>query len=228
MRAAAGLSGLGIAGDVSQSLRNAEGISSAQGNMMDPEYTKGAMALAALATGIAPFVGARVGLGKEWEGGVAYTGRGARIDARRAFSFGNWALSAGAGLQGTFAGGSSSTKLQGVDIGQLRGFGFDIPLLVGWRSQGGLYQWWAGPRGGYAHHFISSVTTSPQIGGPVPLDADQIHLGGVLGIATGFRHVHVALEIEVGWQHLDGKLGTIKGTVDGLALVPASAIWFDF
>ena len=228
VRAAAGLSGQGIAGPVSQSLRNAEAIATSQGDASDPEYARGAIVLAALSPGIAPFVAARVGLGKEFEGGVAYTGRGARIDARRAFSFGGWALSAGAGVHGTFAGGSSSIKLDGVEIGSLRGFGFDVPLLAGWRSAGGIYQWWAGARGGYAHHFIAPVTTVQQLGGPLALDADQIHVGGILGFATGFRHVHVALEIEVAWQHLDGKLGSVKGTVDGASLTPASAVWIDF
>src|SRR5437773_780085 len=78
VRAAVGLSGQGIAAGVSQSLANAEAISVAKGDATNPEYTKGAMALAALAPGIAPYAGARVGLGKQWEGGVAYTGRAAR------------------------------------------------------------------------------------------------------------------------------------------------------
>lgn len=228
VRAAIGLSGQGIAAGVSQSLGSAEAISVAKGDETSPEYAKGAMVLAALAPGIAPYAGARVGLGKQWEGGVAYTGRAARIDGRRAFVFGSWAVSIGAGFQGTFAGGSSSVKLDNVDIGSLRGFGFDVPVLVGWRSAGGLYQWWAGARGGYAHHFIASVTSVPQPGGPLSLDADQMHVGGVVGIATGFRHIHVALELETAFQHLEGKLGGVKGSIDGISLTPASAVWIDF
>jgi len=228
VRAAAGISAQGIAGDVSQSLKDTQNTDTTQGLPQDPGYTRGALALVALAPGIAPFVSARVGLGSQFEGGVTYTGRGARIDARRAFTFGSWALSVGAALDGTFAGGSSSTKLAGVDIGSLRGFGFDVPILFGWRSSGGIYQAWIGARGGYAHHFISAVTTEPKLTGPVPLDADQAHFGGLFGIATGFRHVHVALELEIDFQHIDGNLNGVKASVQGVSVTPATALWWDF
>ena len=163
----------------------------------------------------------------QFEGGVTYTGRGARIDGRHAFGTGAWALSIGAGLDGTFAGGSATTKLPGVDIGSLRGFGFDVPVLAGWRSTSSLYQIWFGARGGWERYFISPVTTAPTTV-PPSLEADRVRIGGVAGLATGFGHVHVGLEIEIGYQLVTGTLGKVSASVDGVAFTPASAVWWDF
>lgn len=230
VRATAGLSAQALAGAASQQIRLADAIATANGGVPprgDLSYARGAMALAALAPALAPHVGARVGFGRQFEGGVAYTGRGARIDARRAFGTASYALSIGAGFDAAFAGGSSTTKLPGVDIGSLRGFGFDVPVLVGWRSASSLYQAWAGARGGWEHYFIAPVTTEPT-GIPATLDADRTRLGGLVGFATGFGHVHVALEIEIGYQLITGRLGDASTSVDGVAFSPASAVWWDF
>lgn len=229
VRAATGLSAQALVGSASDQIRRADALASASNGVVpsDPSFARGAMALAALAPALAPYVGARVGLGQQFEGGVAYTGRGARIDARRAFSSGPWALSIGAGLDGTFAGGSSTIKLPGVDIGSLRGFGFDVPVLAGWRSQSSLYQVWAGARGGWERYFIAPVTTEPNRAVP-SLEADRVRVAGVIGVATGFGHVHVGLELEVGWQSVSGHLGATSASVDGVALTPASAVWWDF
>jgi hypothetical protein len=229
VRASLGLSAQALAGAVSDKIRAADAIATANGGAPtnDVTYARGAMALAALSPAIAPHVGARVGLGQQFEGGVTYTGRGARIDARRGFGTGAYAASIGVGLDGTFAGGSSATKLPGIDIGSLRGFGFDIPALVGWRSTSSLYQVWGGARGGWERYFISPVVTEPT-NIPPTLEADRIRLAGVVGFATGFGRVHVGLEIEIGYQLVTGKLGTTSTSVDGVAFTPASAVWWDF
>lgn len=230
VRAIGGLSAQALGGPASEQIRLADAIAAANAGAPapgDPSYARGAMALAALAPALAPHVGARVGFGRQFEGGVAYTGRGARIDARRAFGTASYALSLGAGFDAAFAGGSSTIKLPGVDIGSLRGFGFDVPVLVGWRSASSLYQVWAGARGGWEHYFIAPVTTEPT-GTPAALDADRTRLGGLLGVATGFGHLHVALELEIGYQLVTGRLGTTTASVDGVAFSPASAVWWDF
>jgi hypothetical protein len=233
VRGQAGMSGRLIAGDPAAALRGAVDTS-ASGQVPGPgestEYAQASMALAALAPGIAPYVGARVGVGDHWEAGVAYTGRGARIDARKSLEKGPWAVSLGAGLNGVFAGGTTSTSLNGVDIGSLRGFGFDVPLLAGWRSTAGLYQVWLGARGGYDHYYISTLSTEPRAGLPSPtgLDADRGHVGGVVGFATGFRRVHVAIELEAGFEYLSGKWNATPAQVSGAAFTPATALWWDF
>lgn len=229
IRAAAGVGAQAIAGDVSKALRDAQAIDTAHGPTTDPEYTRGAMSLVALSPGISPYVSARVGLGQQFEGGLVYTGRSARIDARRAWLLGeHWAFSIGAGFDGTFAGGTSSTRLDAVDTGSLRGFGFDVPAMIGWRSTGGIYQAWLAARGGYMHHFISAVTTEPKLTGPRPLQADHGHVGGLIGVATGFRHIHVALEMEIDWQYLTGSFGGTTASVEGVSLTPSTALFWDF
>ena len=143
---------------------------------------------------------------------------------------GPWAFSAGAALDAVFAGGTTSTTLAGVDMSSLRGFGFDVPLLVGWHSTAGFYRIWVGARGGWQRYYISTLSTEPRAGLPAPtgLEADRAHVGGVVGIATGFRHVHVALELEAGFEYLTGTWNATPAQVSGASLTPATALWWDF
>jgi hypothetical protein len=50
----------------------------------------------------------------------------------------------------------------------------------------------------------------------------------VLGIATGFNHVHVALEANVAYQSVSGTYNANNVTVRGLTITPASAVWWTF
>ncbi len=164
-----------------------------------------------------------------------YTGRGARIDLRRAFSLGkrpsSWALSIGLGFDAAFSGRQTDT-LTGVDNANLFGFGGDLPILVGWKSQAGLYYAWVGARIGYEHDSIQprnteAVPPGSQNTGP-QLQGDRFSAGGLVGLAIGFRHVHVALELEADYAGVWGTFGGVKAQVDGLSLTPATAVWWDF
>ena len=85
VRAVAGLSGEAIAANYSTALQNALKEAGNEGNAPpDVAYARGALVAAAVNPGIAPFVSARVGIGDDFEGGLTYTGRSARIDFRRA------------------------------------------------------------------------------------------------------------------------------------------------
>ena len=50
----------------------------------------------------------------------------------------------------------------------------------------------------------------------------------MVGFATGFRHVHVALELGAAYQVASGSFAGTEATVRGLTLTPASAIWTTF
>jgi hypothetical protein len=119
-----------------------------------------------------------------------------------------------------------------VDLGALHGWGADLPILAGWRSTGGLYQVWFGPRFGYEHDTIEMLTSEPKnvtIGTPpISLEANRYWGGGVVGVATGFRHVHVALEANVAYQVVSGSYAGTDATVRGLTVSPASALWWSF
>src|SRR5690348_2139515 len=82
----------------------------------NPEYAKGALVAAAVAPGLAPFVGARVGVGNNFEGGLAYTGRGIRVDMRRGFDDGNVTYSVGLGLSAALLGRQQGSDLPNVDL----------------------------------------------------------------------------------------------------------------
>jgi len=198
----------------------------------NPGYAKGALVAAAIAPGLAPFVGARVGVGGQFEGGLAYTGRAVRADMRRSFDDGNWSLSLGLGVSGTLLGRQQGTELPNVDLRSLHGFGFDLPILAGWESTGGLYKVWGGVRGGFERDVLELVTSEPKplpAGvGPIRLEADRGWGGGVIGFATGFRHVHVALELSVAYQIVSGSYNATDVTIRGLTVAPATALWWSF
>jgi hypothetical protein len=92
---------------------------------------------------------------------------------------------------------------------------------------------WGGVRAGYEHDTIESLTSEPAkmtplVPPPVGLDAERFYGGGVLGAATGFRHVHVAVEVDVYYQSVTGTFADQRASIQGLSVVPASAIWWDF
>jgi hypothetical protein len=197
-----------------------------------PEYAKGALVAAAVAPGLAPFVGARVGVGNRFEGGLAYTGRNVRVDMRRSFDDGAWSLSLGVGASAALYGRQQGTDLPNVNLQALHGYGGDIPVLVGWQSTGGIYMLWTGLRGGFERVIVEQVTSEPKdvtFGTPpIRLDATRAYGGAVLGVATGFNHVHVALEIAAAYQSASGTYNGNEATVRGVTLTPASALWWSF
>ncbi|CAN5916873.1 hypothetical protein BH11MYX4_BH11MYX4_63140 [soil metagenome] len=237
VRAAGGVSANVAAGSLGDDLKNAREIAAkdpqapgAPGS--NPSYAKGALVAAAVAPGLAPFVGARVGVGNNFEGGLAYTGRGVRVDMRRDFDDGKVTYSVGLGLSAALYGRQSGTELPNVDLGALHGYGGDIPLLVGWESAGGIYKVWGGARGGLEHVIVETLTSEPKevtIGSaPLHLDANRFWAGGVVGLATGFRHLHVALELSAAYQVVQGNYNENKVTVRGVTLAPATALWWTF
>jgi len=159
VRAMAGVAARAVVGGLGDQLRVATNEAAAAAAQCpsgdqciptDTVYVQGALVAAAMAPDLSPVAGARVGVGGGYEGGIMYTGRGARIDLRRAFKLGKpsaWALSVGLGLDTAFSGRQTNT-LTGVDNANLLGIGADIPILLGWHSTTGLYFAWVGVRVG--------------------------------------------------------------------------------
>jgi len=198
----------------------------------NPDYAKGAISLAAIAPGMSPVVGARVGLGSNFEGGLVYTGRGARLDGRRSFDLGgDFAFSIGIGASSSFYGRQPNTGLPNVDLEAIRGFGGDVPILFGWKSQGELVMAWFGARGGMEYDSLEILSTEPKTIGPtapIQLNATRVFGGGVIGFATGFKRVHVALEMSAYYQSVTGSYNANNVSLSGLTLSPASALIFSF
>lgn len=241
VRAASGVSANITPGSLANDLSTARANAAANANDpsgpqgapgTNPTYAKGALVAAAMAPGLAPFAAARVGIGSKYEAGLAYTGRGVRVDIRRGFSDGAWTYSVGAGGSAALYGRQQGTELPNVDLGALHGYGFDIPLLAGWQSSAGIYQAWFGARGGFEHVTVEQLTSEPKsvtIGTPpISLDANRFYGGAVAGLAIGFKHVHVALEGSVAYQVAKGSYNQTSVTVQGLTIAPATALWWSF
>jgi hypothetical protein len=237
VRAAGGLSGNVALGSAADDIRGAREIAATDPNAPgppggNPGYAKGAVAAALIAPGLAPFIGARVGIGGQFEGGIAYTGRSVRIDARRSFDIGGWSLSLGLGGTGTLYGRQQGTPLPALDLGQLRGYGADIPLLFGTQSDDGLFAFWLGARAGWEHDRIETVTSEPKsvtIGtSPVSLSARRFYGGGLVGGSAGVKHVHVAFELSAMYQDADGAFNATQVHVNGVSLTPSTALWWSF
>lgn len=231
--AEAGFSANVAVGDFSSAISAAEADPGGSGGppphaASDATFAKGALVEAAVGPALAPYAGARVGVGQQFEGGLVYTGRAVRADIRRSFDLGpHWALSLGAGGSAVLYGQQNEGALA-----QLHGWGADVPLLVGFQSDGGLYMLWLGARGGWEQVNISDVTSEPKtvtLGvTPAVLSATRWWGGGLLGFAVGFRHVHVALELDAAWATISGSYNQTSAQVNGVSLSPAAALWWTF
>jgi hypothetical protein len=176
-------------------------------------------ALDALAPGVAPWVNARIGIGADSEAGITYTGRAVRFDARHAFEDDSTAISIGAGASGVLR-GEERTAPDGVTVAPA-GFGFDVPILFGWRSSAGVVTFWAGARGGFEKVAADASAASA-------IDLKRWYGGGVFGFALGFRHVHGAIELDGSYQNVSGSMGGSDVRLSGVTLTPGTALVVTF
>lgn len=238
VRAAAGLSGTVATGDLAAAVQSAQNEASTSPSVpgppgIDTTYALGALVAASVGPGLAPIAGARVGVGAQFEGGLAYTGRALRADFRRSVDLTpHVSLSIGAGGTAALYGHQDTSTLPNVDLGQLHGWGADVPFLVGYASDADLYMVWLGARGGWESIDISEVRSEPKavtLGTPpIALSATRFWGGGLLGLAVGFRHVHVAMELDVCYASVTGDYNQTHAQVSGLSLAPATAVWWRF
>jgi hypothetical protein len=181
---------------------------------------------AAMAPSVAPWVAARAGVPGDNEVGLAFTGRTMRLDVRHAFESDSWAFSVGAGGHVV----SLTTGSNDPELLRLRsGYGFDVPALIGWRSDAGIVSLWGGARGGMEFLDVEINTGQPTGGVGLPgIDFLHGYVGGVAGLAMGLRHLHVALELDVyhHWFSGDYKGSDVK--VRGVTITPAGALIFTF
>lgn len=174
-----------------------------------------------MAPAVAPVVAARVGIAGSNEAGLTYAGRSTRVDARHAFRLDDLALSLGAGASVVLPSRPPGDPLSG----DVYGGGLDVPLVLGWRSTGDLYAVWGGLRAGF-EVLAGSVTEAGRSG--TAFSARHVYGGGLLGLRAGFRHLHVAMELDVDYHHVSGSLGSTSGAIGGLALTPSGALVVSF
>jgi hypothetical protein len=191
----------------------------------------------AISPGVAPWAAGRVGFEGSNEAGLTYAGRTLRLDGRHAFVLGkgNVAISVGLGASALMAQRPGGDQGSGVFGG-----GGDLPVLLGIRSTGDTYAFWFGPRGGF--EILSGRTQLGDSSGmPTLYDVSGKHFytGLTLGARVGFRHVHLALEMNAAYHYAGGSFQTsATGTtpagapastsVQQLSLTPAGALVVTF
>lgn len=184
----------------------------------------------AVAPGMAPFVGARVGIDGDNEAGLAYMGRAIRLDGRHAFDLGDaWRLSVGAGASALLP----RPRGGDADLGSVYGGGGDLPVLVGWSSEADIYSVWIGPRGGFEllrGRILETELSASEAASAdfVAISGTHAFVGGVLGMRVGFRSIHVALELDLAYHRAWGTLGQREADVEQLGIAPASALALSF
>lgn len=221
-------------------------MSTSGGGDEEQRFLENAVAKAALAPGISPWVGARVGLGAGSEAGLTYTGRSARIDARHAFGDERVAFSIGAGATAVLARPESHAptgvvpdatagRLTGApDDVSARGWGFDVPAIIGWRSDASVVDLWTGVRAGVERvgAAVPLGGTGAQLDDRATLSGLRWYGGGLVGAAVGIRPVWIALELDAAYHSLSvgadfsgsGSPTHRDATLSGFTLSPAGAI----
>jgi hypothetical protein len=182
------------------------------------DVLEGAIAYSLMTPGLAPWVGGRVGVGHDVEAGLTYTGRAARIDGRYAFERDSTALSIGLGVSGRLLHPEQNTATVGevplVNDGGLAGVGFDVPVIVGWRSSAEVVQVYGGVRGGYETLFGTYLVTSVAqdgVRGEADVRAGRGFFGGLLGMIVGVRPIWVGFELDATYHR--GR-GTVNDVVE--------------
>jgi hypothetical protein len=186
----------------------------------------GRMAQLAAAPGIAPWVSGRFGITGSNEAGLTYTGRNLRVDVRHAFALGTAALSVGVG------GSMIAAERPGQDIAgsSIFGGGVDVPVLFGAHSKNDLYAFWVGPRAGFEALSGEVAMSQGQTDALVLSAVSARHFFGgfVVGVRGGFRHVHVAIEVDGAYHRADGSIRGASTGVGLFALAPSAALLMSF
>lgn len=182
-----------------------------------------------VAPGVAPWVSGRMGVAGDNDLGLTYSGRAIRIDGRHAFGIGKAALSLGLGASAIMA----RRPGEGSNVSGVFGGGADVPLLVGVKSASDIYAVWFGPRGGF--EIMGGRLQLGTDAMPSVFDVHARHFYGMLvaGLRVGFRHVHVAIELDAGYHRVDGTFKGPSGAessthVQQISLTPAGALEVSF
>lgn len=147
-------------------------------------------------TGVAPVAWARLGIHREWDIGLTVAGSTTRVDARKRFSLkeGDLNISLISGIAPYVGVIQSNDALGALDTQGFR-MGGELPLALTF-DIAGLYELWVGPRIGIEKivaHFDPATAEDPS--------GWRVWTGGVVGLALGFRHLQVLMELNVLTEH---------------------------
>ena len=239
---AAGTSGRFSLGGLHTAEKDLDGAAAIPGGARTAEevqgFTNGSLSRATVAPGVAPFVAARVGLGHHNEAGITYTGREARLDARHAFEWPKLAISVGGAAIGAFADSGRQAQpppegtgfgLRTLSLESVSGYGFELPVLFGYRSDADVVKLWTGLRSGFERYgYNASVIETPAQLTRAHGKATRFWGGGLVGFSVGLAPIEVRVEVDAAYESVHGELVTggteLTGDVTGWSLTPAMAI----
>lgn len=211
---------------------------------LSSEYLRGAFQSAQVAPGVAPWVGASVGLGSGNDGGLTYTGRSLRLGFRHVFDWDRYGLSAGLGVSSiaTRSGSAaiSDTSSEGLTGGvdwSARGLGADLPVVFGWAARADVVALWVGARVGFESLYGELPFASGGLESEAEADLQRWYGGGLLGFSAGIEPIWVRVEFDASFSRgrgeatlpwADSEQERVSERVSALALTPAGAIFVRF
>jgi hypothetical protein len=157
------------------------------------------------------------------EAGLTYVGRSLRLDGRYARPLHDaWALSFGLGATALLF-SPDSTALGGADAAQApveaefgldaRGWGADVPILLGYESFGGFFEAWGGVRVGY--EVLSGELRANARDPDSPLmdaSGNRIWASGIAGFSLGVPPVWFRFELSTTAHRLSGEVSSIDSS----------------
>lgn len=211
---------------------------------LSSEYLRGAFQNAQVAPGLAPWVGASVGLGSGNDGGLTYTGRSLRIGFRHVFDWDRYGLSAGLGLSSIATRSGAATadaSGEGLSSGGVdwsaRGLGADLPVVFGWAARAEVVALWVGARVGFESLYGELPFASGGLESEAEADLQRWYGGGLLGFSAGIEPIWVRVELDASFSSgrgeatlpwADAEQERVSERVSAVALTPAGAIFVRF
>jgi hypothetical protein len=182
-------------------------------------YARGVLLDLLLSPGASPWVAARVGLPEDIEAGLTYTGRSLRLDGRSALQLGEqWTLSLGLGATGLLLTPERSAPRfdpnsevplnpQAEFEPSAKGWGADLPILLGYSLLEGFGDVWLGPRLGFERasgdlRLERSDPASPR----VDLSGSRLWAGLIAGFSLGIPPVWLRFELCATYHRVSGRL----------------------
>lgn len=255
VRAGAGASQHLVFGPTGDAIERSRELGAGAGDIPEEnleEFVSGSVAHAVATPDLAPWVGARAGLGGGNEMGLSYTGRRVRGDLRHAFELDDVVLSVGGGLGAvlpdlgsgsprTGAGTPSAVDEGGIarfDGGSISGWTIDVPLLLGARSKMDVVSAWVGAHALYERfsadllYDLGSVDGATGDGATVaPASGSRFFAGAVAGLMVGLRPLWAVVELTGGYQSLSSEVSVGANTyypgLEGFTLTPSFAVVAD-
>jgi hypothetical protein len=140
-------------------------------------------------------------------------------------------VSAGVGVQRFVHQFPVGDVVEILEVNDFKRWSVDVPVLAG--QSGSWYRWWAGPRFIYSTFSASLKLTVPnQTPVTASVDGSGVHVGGLGGVALGYRWIFIGFELSVtkliSTAHMQLNSGTQDKDLGSLVIVPGVALMGEF